>query len=353
MFRRHFLQLSSVAASAATSELPQYRVRSSHAAAGNPNRFPGRVIGAAMEGNPASVRQAVSAAMTQLTGAKDPRDAWRSFFSPDDVVGIKVNCSGSPKILSHPLVVGEIARALVEVGVPAKNIIVFERFADQLATANYTPYLPEGAEIHAMETGDRRRFNLKNYDTSVYVETDFFGEEQTRSFLSRLVTERLTKIVNVPNMKDHAAAGVTGCLKNIAYGSFSNVARSHQNTKTNTLSFIGTLYNVEPLRSKTVLHLMDGIKGVWQGGPFVRRDEWLFEPKRLMAGTDPVAMDRLLIDVIEAKRREMGSVSVFDRSGEALKASPFYREPGHIEYAGRMGLGVFEKSDIRLEEVRA
>ena len=43
----------------------------------------------------------------------------------------------------------------------------------------------------------------------------------------RLVSERFTKIINVPNMKDHGAPGVTGCLKNIAYGNFSNVARSH------------------------------------------------------------------------------------------------------------------------------
>ena len=45
--------------------------------------------------------------------------------------------------------------------------------------------------------------------------------------MMRLVTEQVTKIVNVPNMKDHGATGVTGCLKNIAYGGFSNVARTH------------------------------------------------------------------------------------------------------------------------------
>ena len=99
---------------------------------------------------------------------------------------------------------------------------------------------------------------------------NFFGEDDTRSNLQRLVSEKLTKIVNVPNMKDHSASGVTGCLKNIAYGEFSNVARSHQFHETNTLSFIGTLACVEPLRSKTVLHVMDGIKGVWHAGPFSR-----------------------------------------------------------------------------------
>ena len=65
------------------------------------------------------------------------------------------------------------------------------------------------------------------FDPGVYVEANFFGEDDTRSFLLRMVTEQFTKIINVPNMKDHGASGVTGCLKNIAYGEFNNVARSH------------------------------------------------------------------------------------------------------------------------------
>ena len=60
------------------------------------------------------------------------------------------------------------------------------------------------------------------------METSFFGEDDTRSNVVRLVSETLTKIINVPNMKEHQASGVTGCLKNIAYGNFSNVARSHR-----------------------------------------------------------------------------------------------------------------------------
>ena len=63
-------------------------------------------------------------------------------------------------------------------------------------------------------------------DPKTNVGVNFFGEENTRSSLLRLVTQIFTKIVNVPVMKKHGAAGVTGCLKNIAYGNFSNVARS-------------------------------------------------------------------------------------------------------------------------------
>ncbi len=355
MQRRDFLQLPAWAASAAWARepIPDYRTATRYAPGPDPNRYPGRVVSTAVTESRESVERALAAGMKQLTGASDARDAWRSFFTPADVVGIKVNCSGAPKIMSHPLIVGEVAHRLVEAGVKPSNIYVFERFENQMVDANYVPSLPAGAQIHAMEPGDRRKSTLRYYDPRVFVEVDFFGEEQTRSFLSSLVTQRLTKIVNIPNMKDHGAAGVTGCLKNIAYGCFSNVARSHRDTKTNTLSFIGTLYQTQPLASKTVLHVMDGIKGVWEGGPFVQKDEYIFRPNLLQVTTDPVATDRLLLDLIEAERKRQGWPSVWDRSPAAMKRQRFMREPGHIEFASALGLGVVDKTRIRLEEVSA
>ena len=68
---------------------------------------------------------------------------------------------------------------------------------------------------------------------------------------------------------------MTGCLKNIAYGSFSNVARTHYRGQSHTYSFVGALAAVEPLRSRTVLQIMDGLRGVWHGGPFARTDEYV------------------------------------------------------------------------------
>jgi uncharacterized protein (DUF362 family) len=356
MQRRSFLQLPVLpaVALAADSTPPQYAVVTPYQAARpDPNKYPGRVIASDVTASPESVRRAIAAQMKALTGASDDRDAWRAFFTPADVVGIKVNCSGAPRMMSHPLVVAEVARCLTVAGVKAENIYVYERFRDQMQDAGYEAVIPAGAKIHAMEPGDRRRANLAGYDQRAFVEADFFGEDQTRSFLSRAVTRLFTKIVNIPNMKDHGAAGVTGCLKNIAYGGFSNVARSHRDEITNTLTFIGTLYNTEPLRSKTVLHIMDGIQGVWEGGPFLQKPEYRFEPKRMMVGTDPVAMDRLLLDIIEAERQRRGWPSVWDRSPEAMKRQRFRREPGHIAYAGSLGLGVADKASIQLREVSA
>ena len=261
------------------------------------------------------------------------------------------------------MIVAEIARQLLAVGLRPEQIVVYERFFNQLAEADYAPQLPAGAVIHAAERGNRSA-EQRDYDPATYVEAQFFGEEDTRSNMMRLVTERVTKIVNVPNMKDHGATGVTGCLKNVAYGSFSNVARTHARGVTHTLTAVGTLAAVEPLRSRT--------RAAGDGRPARRlarrarsrpRARYLFYPRQILFGTDPVAIDRLLLDVIDDKRKAEGAISIWDRSPAFLRfndaaardADPnvniLIREPGHVEFAGRLGLGEWQLPKIRIEEI--
>lgn len=371
MDRRTFLALTAAASAAAETHpgLPKYRIVSRFqpsSAPGMPGKYPGAVTRVRAEQSIDTTTQAINVpvmkemiaqGMRGLTGASDDREAWRSFFSASDIVGIKVNNSGAPQVMSSPEVVAEIVRNLMAVGIPAKQIWIYERFPEQMAMVHYQKYVPDGVNVDGVE---KSRGSVAGYDPATYVEVDFFGEDDTRSMMVRHVTERFSKIINVPNMKDHGAAGVTGCLKNIAYGNFSNVARSHQGAKTNTLSFIGTLASVEPLRSKTVLQIMDGLRGVWHGGPFVHEPRFRFFPKQMLFGTDPVAIDRLLLDLIEAKRKEEHAISVWDRSNQAVhrgfehdpNANNFVREPGHIEFAAGLGLGVYDKQRIQEKEIR-
>jgi hypothetical protein len=242
------------------------------------------------------------------------------------------------------------------------QIFVYERFQNQMDEVNYAPHLAEGVQFVAAERANRYSDN-NGYDPATYLETNLFGEEDTRSNMMRLVSTRLTKIINIPNMKDHGATGVTGCLKNIAYGSFSNVARTHSRGKSHTYSVVGSLAAMEPLRSRTVLQIMDGLRGVWHGGPFARTTRYVFYPRQIMFATDPVAVDRLLLDIIENERRAHGAISIWDRSPASLKidnnrardADPnvniIIREPGHVEYAATLGLGVYDIKKIKLDQL--
>jgi len=376
MDRRSFVRLLAAAplAPALPEALPKLKVVSAYppaAVPGMPGPYPGRVVSVKSEKSvdPATnaangdvVREMMARGLCALTGAKTAPEAWRRFFAPADVVGIKVNCGGHPYVVSSYEIVAEAVRQLMALGIPTKQIYLYERFQNQLDEVNYAPHLPEGVTIVAAETANRRADN-RGYDPAVYVEADLFGEEDTRSNMMRLVSQRLTKIINIPNVKDHGATGATGCLKNIAYGSFSNVARTHHRGKSHTYSFVGTLASVEPLRSRTVLQIMDGLRGVWHGGPFSRTRRYVFYPKRIFFGTDPVAIDRLLLDIIDDERKAHGAISIYDRSPQYLKvddgaardADPnvniIIREPGHVEFAASLGLGVADKARIKVQDI--
>ncbi len=376
MDRRAFVKLLAAAplAPADTSSLPQLRVVTKFAPAavpGMPGPYPGRVVKVRSDrcvdtvtsaANDAVVREMMARGICALTGEASPLQAWRRFFEPSDVVGIKVNCGGHPWCVSAYEIVAEIVRQLGAVGVPPTQLYVYERFQNQMNEVDYAPHLPKGVSIVAAESANRYADN-RGYDPATYIEADLFGEDDTRSNMMRLVSQRLTKIVNVPNMKDHGATGATGCLKNIAYGSFSNVARTHHRGKSHTYSFVGALAAVEPLRSRTVLQIMDGLRGVWHGGPFARTRRYLFHPKQILFGTDPVAIDRLLLDIIDAERKARGAISIYDRSprylkmddGAARDADPnvniIIREPGHVEHAATLGLGVADIAKIAIQDI--
>ena len=102
---------------------------------------------------------------------------------------------------------------------------------------------------------------------------------------------------------------------------------------------------------------MDGLAGVWHQGPFSNDPKFRFHPKELMIGTDPVAMDRQLIDIIDGKRKAEGAVSIFNQSREILgdnrdpNKNAFIREPGHVEFAAGLGLGEYEQSKIQVKRI--
>ena len=94
-----------------------------------------------------SVRAMMDRGLRELTGADSAIDTWRRFFEPGDVVGIKVNSSGAPHIMSTPELVGGIVENLAVAGVPPENIWIYERMADQMRTIPYRRFVPEKVNV--------------------------------------------------------------------------------------------------------------------------------------------------------------------------------------------------------------
>jgi len=335
---------------------------------GMPGLFPGRVIEISDPGsivrNRVSqpvVRRMLEQGMKDLTGESSVRAAWAKFIDPADTVGIKINPSGAPACCSSPEIVREIISGMQSVGVPACNIVIYDRYSYEIDIGSYQALLTPGVRVVGIQDGF---VDTSGYDPNVYCDANFFGEWETRSYMASIVAHGVTKIINVPTMKDHSASGVTGCLKNLGYGTFNNVARSHRAPYSFTNPLIGVMCSVEPLRSKAVLHIMDGMRQVWHGGPLTQVQDFIYQAGLLLVGTDPVAMDTIELQLIEKKRREQGAPSVWEHDPKSITPyghefyhdatkNLFFRQPGHIAAAGKLGLGIADLKQIDHRQIHA
>jgi hypothetical protein len=402
-----------------------------------PGPYPGRVVeihhpdsvGSDYSIDAPTVRSMMHQGMCALTGAEHPSEAWRRFFERGDVVGVKVNPVGHSGrrdligCISSPAVVVEVVAGLRSAGVRARDIILFERYASEFRQAGYDRLLREPGlegvrwlasasdggnrqvDIEGYDVGGPRDPNVVGYDPDVFVSMGFchpdhdrHDDRRFRSHLSLIVSRLVNKFVTIPCLKDHRSAGVTLALKNMSHGMNNNVARTHladvyrYSSRSRRLigsgpnqcnTFIPTAAGQEPIRQKATLHILDGLIGVYEGGPGCWNRTWAAWPYRsLFFATDPVAMDHVGWDVIDRKRqaegwRHVAHMGLLDQTPAAriagalgplaascptesvtLTAALDHREggrhseafdrrqPEHVILAGTAGLGTFDARSI-------
>jgi hypothetical protein len=259
----------------------------------------------------------------------------------------------------------EVIEGLKAAGVKTNDIFVYERYRENFMEAGMHKAVPDGIRWGGLtpENDDSqllidwpswRKDPIAGYDPDEFVFMNLVhhghdpkDDRNFRSHLGKLITKTVNKIVFLPVLKDHGSAGVTGALKNMSHGSVNNVARSHSTVDTNACNmFIPEIVNHPILRKKCVLQIMDGIKGVFQKGPFGQNPEFIWEYNALFFATDPVAMDHIEWRIIDAKRKEknLPPVAATGKAGlDPLGTEGFdIRQPQHIPLAANLGLGVFD-----------
>ena len=328
---------------------------------GMPGLYPGRVVAVSHPGcivngefQAEPIRRMMDAGMLDLTEAPDQPSAWKLFFERGDVVGIKVNPVGSPHVISCPQVLHKIIEGLVSAGVRKEDIIVYDRYRAQFLKAGFHTWLPEGVRwSSATEDYDGIQQAIAGYDPDVYLDFpvtlpsyDINNVIARRSHAAMFITKEVNKLVNLAVLKDHQSAGVTLALKNLSHGLVNNVSRSHGSTTLNVCgAFIPAVVSLPVIRNKTVLHVLDGIKGLYHGGPSAR-PQFVWEHRTLYFATDPVALDHIGWKEIDKKRVAVGKKLIVEDTPDRFSTFT-HRQPEHIEIAGAMGLGVWDEKRIQ------
>jgi uncharacterized protein (DUF362 family) len=262
-------------------------------------------------------------------------------------------------VISDATVVQEIVRGLEAAGVKRQDIVVYDRYRKQFYSAGIDKWLPEGVRIScASDTFDPGQQNIAGYDPDHYVDMAltlprFSVDNPTarRSYAAQFITQQVNKLINLPTLKDHQSAGITMALKNLSHGLVNNVNRSHSSPSLNACNtFIPSVVSMPVIRSKVVLNILDGVKGVYHGGP-TARPEFVWEHHTLYFSTDPVALDHIGWEVIDAKRESVGMKRLVESLPDQFSTF-VHRQPEHVEIAGALGLGVWKRKKIDLREFK-
>ena len=362
-----------------------------------------------MKYNPDAVSRAFEAGMKELTGQKTAANAWASLFSPEDVVGIKINCVGAPRISSSLASIKAAIAGLKSAGVKENNIIIWDRVdRDFQKTGLAINKGPTGVRVMGASTVSEAVLPwVEGYDRSVCVSyedgtlkkfrelirrgftkegthRDIFNsvtwlwtlcrqgnekalkyeseirrlymdyedregikrmaeevadefndvtiEDEEKSFLANIVTKDITKLVNIAVLKHNEDSGVTWAAKNIALGVTTNKVRFHIDYCARA---IPDILAMPCLREKMVLHIGEAAKisTVSVAGAQIASDN------RIFFSRDPVAMDRIGLDILEEKRREQRLESIRSIST-------------HVAACAAKGLGTDDLSRIDLRPLK-
>jgi len=349
-----------VVSSATVSKTPPVRATGP----GIPGPFPGRVVAIHHEGSivsgayqAAPVREMMRKGMAELTGAPSWEDAWRLFFKPGDVVGIKVNPVGRPHVISAPAVLHEIVEGLKAAGVRTPDIFVYDRYRNEFLEAGYDKWLPDGVRWSwATYQSGGGQLDMEGYDRDHYVELPLVHSEFNpaearvrRSFFAKFLTQTVNKLVNLAVLKTHQSAGVTLALKNLSHGLVNNTRRSHSTGTMNACGvFIPAVVDQPIIREKAVLQIVDGIRGLYRGGPVIPAPDYVWENKTIYFATDPVALDRTAWQAIDAYRadRRLPPIAISKPPTDGIYLNC---QPEYIEIAGALGLGEFDTGKITVK----
>lgn len=226
-------------------------------------------------------------AMAAYTGRDRPTEAWKHVVPPGVVVGLKINGLGGRGISTHAVLVHAVAERLQQVGIPAANIIVWDRNARDLEACGMTINTGSGVRCFGSD--------VAGFEEN----TVACGSEQVR--LSKLLSRECDFIISMPILKDHSMAGVTFTMKNM-YGVIDRPAALHGN---HCNPGVADLNAVPAVRSKVRFTIGDALTSVYDGGPGFHPQN-LWHPGALIVGEDRVAIDTIAWQMLERKRAEAG-----------------------------------------------
>ncbi|MBN2226237.1 MAG: DUF362 domain-containing protein [candidate division Zixibacteria bacterium] len=262
--------------------------------------------------------------LSALSDGKPSRQVL-SDLMPRGVVGMKTNCLTGRFNSTPTVLIDALTHLLIEAGIKENNIVIWERSNRELTKAGFA--------LNASSFGRRC---LGTDTNGVGYSREFYSCGEVNSLVSKVLTDLVDHNINVPILKDHSIAGLSGGIKNM-FGAIHNPNKYHL---TNCDPYAAQVINLEPLRTKQRLTVMDAVRVQYHGGPG-------FNPKHvvmyggIVISADPVAADSIGLKIIEQYRAQNDLPALWQD----------HRPVKYLQTAAKLGLGIADESRIDLRTI--
>src|SRR5207237_424969 len=154
------------------------------------------------------------------------------------------------------------------------------------------------------------------------------------SHFSRIHSNEVTKIINVPVMSNSTTNGIAGCLYNMTIPNIDNWRRFALGSGFGAES-VAIIYANPVISQKVVFNLMDGLAAQYAGGP-QSQPIIAVHHATVYASKEPVALDTVALKRLEEWRSKSN-------------VPPIGRLASYVQTATTVGLG---NSDLSRMEVK-
>lgn len=270
---------------------------------------------AAFKPVPEIVDAMVNQAITNLTAKPTVAAAWASLAGTNETFGLKVYTAPGSRTGTRPAVAAAVIKGLLEAGVPTNHIIVWDRHEADLRRAGYFELAERfGIRVEgAAEAGyDAQTFyEAAMIGNLVYGDLEFGKKDEgvgRKSFVSKLVSQQITKIINIAPVLNHNAAGVAGNLFSLAMSSVDNTVR-FEVTPARLATAVPEIYALPVLGDRVVLNISDALICQYEGEERGLL-HYSVDLNEIRLSRDPVALDALALQDLERSRKARSQVEL-------------------------------------------
>ena len=181
----------------------------------------------------------LDASITELTGLNDVAEAWAALFSPGERVAIKINSVEDSRFFTRVPLVLAVSDRLQEVGIPAEQIIIFDRHTVELERHDF-PVNKDGPGVRCYGTDFKYTSGWSLMGNDV--------------MLSDLLLS-CHALINMPAIKQHGGSGISFGMKN-HFGTFDIPGTFHGDRLGRAIAELNAL---PPIKDRTRLIIGDAL----------------------------------------------------------------------------------------------